>query len=66
MRYSASELESMPTLSQGWTDDLKIQTTTKKVWLARVGVEDGMPFNDGVTVETLRNGRWEETEYYAG
>lgn len=65
-RYTAEELSELPTLSTGWTDNLKIDTGETRVWLARVGVEDGMPFDNGVTVERLIDGCWEETEYYAG
>jgi len=51
MDYTAAELKKLRTISQGHTCNLKIDTGTTRVWLSRV---DG-----SVTVEKLRNGRWE-------
>jgi hypothetical protein len=52
------DLETMPTISEGHTADLKIETEDERVWLERVGVSDGEWCNDKVTVEFLLNGRW--------
>ena len=46
----------MPTLTQGQTDDLKVHNWKSRgrqlrVWLSRMTVEDGMPYNNQVTVE---------------
>lgn len=54
--YSLAHLESLPTLAQGQTDDLKIETPTTRVWLSRCTVEDGEPYNNKVTVEILKEG----------
>ena len=55
----------METISQGHTDNLKIKTENTKVWLSRMTVEDGMPYNNMVTIEKLTNdGRWETVEEY--
>lgn len=54
------ELDEMPTLEQGQADDLKIATVDERVWLCRCGVEDGMPFDNAVTVEYLLKGSWVE------
>jgi len=43
-------LKDMPTLHEGHTDNLKIQTPNYRVWLSR---EDGTIF-----IERLRHGRW--------
>lgn len=51
MKYTLSQLETLPTIRQGHTDDLKIETPTLRVWLSRLTVEDGMPYNNQVTVE---------------
>lgn len=59
-RLTADELDEMPTLAQGQADDLKIETVDERVWLCRCGVEDGMPFDNAVTVEYLLKGRWTE------
>lgn len=64
MRYSLSELESLPTLSTGQADDLKVDTGKARVWLSRCGVEDGEPYANKVTVEKLRDGRWVTVEEY--
>lgn len=70
----------MPTIHQGHTDDLKIETQgggTKdtratRVWLSRLTVEDGQPYNNQVTVEQYLPGngksnfgyQWVTTEQY--
>lgn len=65
MKYSLSQLETLPTLHQGHSDDLKINTLTRRVWLSRLTVEDGMPYNNQVTVEVLTNeGSWMALETY--
>lgn len=48
-------LSNLPTLEQGHTDDLKYQNKMFKVWLSRMTVEDGMKYNNAVTVEYLNN-----------
>lgn len=65
-RYTASELRDLPTLSVSRADNLKIDTGTIRVWLCRCGVEDGMPYNDAITVERLVNGRWVTIAQYEG
>ncbi len=63
-KYTLRELQAMETISQGHTDDLKVKTGDTKVWLSRMTVEDGMPYDNMVTVEKLINGRWEVIEEY--
>lgn len=63
-RYTLKELESMPTLSVGQADDLKVDTGDNRVWLARTTVADGEPYNNKVTVEQYINGRWVEVDQY--
>lgn len=65
-RYTAAELRRRRTLSVAQADDLKIDTGKMRVWLARTGVEDGEPYDDKVTIEKLRHGRWEVVEEYPG
>lgn len=48
---SLGDLVALPTLTQGQADDLKIDTGTERVWLSRMTVEDGMEFDNEVTVE---------------
>jgi hypothetical protein len=58
-RYSLQELEAMPTIMEGQFDDLKVEETHSfedgdskvRVWLSRMTKEDGMPYDNQVTVE---------------
>lgn len=64
-KFTLRELQQLETISQGHTDNLKIKTEDTKVWLSRMTIEDGMPYNNMVTVEKLTNdGRWETAEEY--
>ena len=65
-RYTAKELEGMPTIRQGHFDNLKIETDTERVWLSRMTVGDGMAFNNAIIVEELVDGVWEEVDQYPG
>ncbi len=56
--------ENRPTLSTGQADDLKYDNGTTRVWLSRCGVEDGEPYPNKLTVETLSNGKWIEVERF--
>jgi hypothetical protein len=68
MSYAPSRMlkyyESRPTLCTGQADNLKVETSTTRVWLSRCSVEDGEPYDNKITVERLRNGRWEEVETF--
>jgi len=64
IRYSLSELESLPTLSVSQADDLKVESDFWRVWLSRCDVSDGEPYNNKVTVEELINGRWTTVKEY--
>jgi hypothetical protein len=62
---SVAELEAMDTLAVGQADDLKIDDGEgTRVWLSRMTVEDGQPYNNQVTIERLIDGRWETVEEY--
>ncbi len=62
--YTLEKLEAMPTISSGHFDNLKVDTGTVRVWLSRCGLADGLPYDNGVTVEKLVNGRWENVREY--
>ena len=64
--YTKRELASMPTLHTGHFDDLKVDKGDLRVWLSRMTVEDGMPYNNQVTVERKINGEWVEVDQYQG
>ncbi len=57
-RYTLEELEVLPTLAEGQTANLKIETETHRVWLNRTGIDDGEQFDNGVCIEHLVNGAW--------
>lgn len=71
-KYTLEELQALPTLSQGQTDDLKIENKSNRVWLSRMTIEDGMPYNNQVTVEkfirspkkAFLGGKWETVHEY--
>ena len=63
-KFTLKELQQLETITQGHTDNLKIKTENTKVWLSRMTVEDGMPYDNMVTIEKLIDGRWEITEEY--
>lgn len=63
-KYTLTELKAVPTLSQGHFDNLKIDTGTERIWLSRMTIEDGMPYNNQVTEEHLINGKWETVKEY--
>ena len=65
-RYTFKELDDMPTIHSGQYDNMKIDTGTTRVWLSRMSVEDGMPYNNQVVVEILEAGRWVTAEEYEG
>lgn len=54
----------LPTLRHGQTDDLKIQSARNRVWFSRLGVEDGMPYNNQITVEGFIDGKWVTVQEY--
>ena len=62
--FPLSYLESLPTIHSGHFDNLKVDTGSLRVWLSRCGVADGMPYDNQVTIEHLKNGRWVETAIY--
>lgn len=70
-RYTANELRDLPTLATGQADNLKLEFTDPyhgevRVWLSRCGVEDGMPYDDIITIENLAEGRWVQVDQYPG
>lgn len=54
-----SELPNQPTLHSGHFDNLKYEDEKFRIWLSRMTIADGAPYNNEVTVEGLKQGRWE-------
>ena len=67
-KYTAKALTKLPTLSQGQTCDLKIDTGTTRVWLSRCDTLSGMPYDNQVTVELFLPGdsKWRTVDTYSG
>lgn len=67
MEHTAQELSELPTLSSGYTGNLKIDDGERRVWLERTTVSDGEPYENKVTIERLSsNGRWTTVDTYPG
>jgi hypothetical protein len=70
--HTVEELESMPTITQGQADDLKIEREMRspnyagpeRVWLSRCTVGDGEPWDNKVTIEHYIDGSWIEVEWW--
>lgn len=64
--YTLSDLECLPTISEGHTADLKYENhdKTERVWLERVGVAEGEWCDNKVTVEFLIDGCWITVKEY--
>lgn len=62
--YRLEQLRAMPTIHVGQYDDLKYRDADTKVWLSRLTVEDGQPYDNQVTVEKLIAGRWVTVDEY--
>ena len=56
--YTLDELEDMETLCVGQADNLKFDNGRFRVWLSRMTIEDGMDYNNQVTVEKCKDGCW--------
>lgn len=63
-RFTLQEVCTLPVLKQGHTDNLVYQGTNKRVWISRMTVEDGQPYDNQITVEKLVNGVWAIKEQY--
>lgn len=61
-----STLQKRSTIRQGHTDDLKLETRTRRVWLSRMTVADGMPYENQVTEEIYNGheGKWVTMKIY--
>lgn len=66
LRYNAKlidwwRLSEIPTVHQGFTADLKIETDTQRVWLERTTMDDGEHCDHHITVETRTSVGWATT-----
>lgn len=63
-QYTLAELQALPTLSVGQADDLKVDDGTTRIWLSRVGVDDGMAYDNMVSVQRYQGNRWTVVDEY--
>lgn len=63
-RFTLKEICAMPTLRSGHFDNLVFESENKRVWISRMTVEDGMEYNNQVTVEKLVDTGWEIKDQY--
>ena len=47
-------------------NDLKIDTGNSRIWLSRLTTLDGMPYDNQITIEVMRAGKWVIVDTYAG
>jgi hypothetical protein len=47
----ADQLDSITTITEGYTCDLKVDTGRLRIWLHRTSIEDGEPYRNTVTIE---------------
>ena len=65
--YTARELDALPTLAVGQADNLKVDDGDGvRIWLSRVGIADGYPYEHTVMVERIIDGVWTTTDTYDG
>jgi hypothetical protein len=61
------ELIVLPSLAEGHTVDLRVDTEAFRVWTARTGLADGEPYEHTVYVEMIDDdGRWKDVGHYDG
>jgi len=64
--YTCLELDQLPTLAEGQFSNLKIDLPNIRIWLSRMTVEDGMPYDHAVEIEVWNpvEARWVEFAEY--
>lgn len=65
-KYTAKQLNKLPTLCISQSYDLKIEKPNTRVWLSRCKIEDGEPFNNKISIEKFVDNKWQITEEYQG
>lgn len=64
--YTVEELEAMPTIKKGYTEDLKVETETERVWLSNSPDGVGSPGEIyRINHESIVNRCWTVTKEYA-
>lgn len=55
LKLRLKKLQLLPTLHVGQFDDLKVEEPDLRIWLSRMTVDDGMEYNNQVTVECYQH-----------
>ena len=65
-RLSKEDVEAMPTINSGHTDDLLYESLYKRVWRSRMTKEDGDELDHAITIEhnNMDACRWETVDRY--
>jgi hypothetical protein len=64
-KLALKDIEGMKVIEQGQMDNLIIRCGNVKVWHSRMTKEDGMPYNNQITVEALdENYNWRTVKEY--
>lgn len=62
--FTLKEVKSLSTIQQGQYADLKYASLYVRIWLSRLTVEDGEPYNNKITIEYFIDGKWIERDTY--
>ena len=65
-KFTAKALSALETITEGHMNDLKIDTGNSRIWLSRLTTLDGMPYDNQITIEVMRAGKWVIVDTYAG
>ena len=65
-RLSKEDVEAMPTINSGHTDELLYESLYKRVWQSRMTKEDGDELDHAITIEynNMAACRWETVDRY--
>lgn len=65
-RLTKEDIEEMPTINSGHTDDLLYESLYKRVWHSRMTKEDGDELDHAITIEyyNVAARRWETVDRY--
>jgi len=64
VEFTLKVLQEKETILSSQFDDLKFDHDGMRVWLSRMTVDDGMSYNNQVTIEELHDGVWTTKNQY--
>jgi len=63
-RLTLEEAKNMTVLSQGHFDNLIYEENNIRIWLSRMTIADGIPYDNQITVEEYCDGVWATLDVY--